>query len=201
MWRLVLTGVLLSGMSVLFAQEQSISEKDTASPKVLGYTRIGRDTIPVVDLDEIEIFPQKHFRTRRQYRRYSRYVRNVKKVYPYAKYLGALMDEMEQHLDSLNTDQERKKYIKAVEKDLKSRYEDDIWNMTISQGKILLKLIDRETGRNSFAILDEMKGDFTASFWQAIARIFGTNLKTEFDPEGEDRVLNQIVIMIENGRI
>ncbi len=73
--------------------------------------------------------------------------------------------------------------------------------MTFSQGKILIKLIDRETGMTSYEIIDRMKGAFNAGFWQAVARLFGSNLKTKFDPEGEDRILNQVVLMIEYGMI
>ncbi|NOY36492.1 MAG: DUF4294 domain-containing protein [Chlorobi bacterium] len=194
--------LFLATVAAVYAQEVNPKSRvDTSKTAVLRVTRIGNDTLPLYDIHEIEIYPRPHFKNRRQYRRYSRYVRNVKKVYPFAKYLGNLMDVMEQHLDSLQTDQERRRYINGVEKDLKNKFEDDILNMTYSQGKILLKLINRETGKSSYAILDEMKGDFAASFWQTIARIFGTNLKMQFDPEGDDRILNQIVLMIESGRI
>lgn len=186
---------------VMLAQTPEIRGKDTARAEVLRMTQVGKDTLPVFDINAVKIYPKPVFKNKRQYRRYSRYVLNVKKVYPYAKYLGNLLPEMEQHLDSISTEQEKRKYVRSVEKDLKDRFEDDIWNMTISQGRILLKLIGRETGKNSYEILDELKGNFSASFWQTIARIFGSDLKTEYDPLGEDRLLNQIVIMIESGRI
>ena len=186
---------------VVLAQSPEIQGKDTARAEVLRMMKVGNDTLPVFDINAVNIYPKPVFKNKRHYRRYSRYVLNVKKVYPYAKYLGNLLPEMEQHLDSISSEQEKRKYVRSVEKDLKDRFEDDIWNMTISQGKILLKLIGRETGKSSYEILDEMKGNFSASFWQTIARIFGSDLKTEYDPQGEDRLLNQIVIMIESGRI
>lgn len=186
--------------AVAAAQEKTVV--DTAkAPFVLETMRVGDDTVPVVDLEEVRVIPRPRFRTRREYRRYSRYVRNVKKVYPYAKFTARLLNEMEQHLDSLHTEREKKAYIRQVEKELKAKYSDVIWNMTFSQGKILIKLIDRETGMTSYEIIDRMKGAFNAGFWQAVARLFGSNLKMKFDPEGEDRVLNQIVLMIEYGMI
>ncbi len=186
--------------AVAAAQEKTVV--DTAkAPVVLETMRVGDDTVPVVDLEEVRVIPRPRFRTRREYRRYSRYVRNVKKVYPYAKFTARLLNEMEQHLDSLHTEREKKAYIRQVEKELKAKYSDVIWNMTFSQGKILIKLIDRETGMTSYEIIDRMKGAFNAGFWQAVARLFGSNLKMKFDPEGEDRVLNQIVLMIEYGMI
>ncbi len=188
--------------SILAGYGQQVVQKDTArAPVILSTTSIGNDTLPLVELKEVRVIPMPKFKNRRQYRRYSRYVRNVKKVYPYAKYAARLLNEMEEHLDSLPNEREKKAYVKQVEKSLKARYEDDIWNMTFSQGKILIKLIDRETGMTSYEIIDRMRGAFNAGFWQAVARLFGANLKTKFDPTGEDRILNQVVLMIEYGMI
>lgn len=182
------------------AQERP--RKDTVqAPPLLHSMEVNGDTLPVVELEEVRVMPLPQFHSRREYRRYSRYVRNVKKVYPYAKFTAELLNEMEHHLDSLSTEKEKKKYIKQVEKSLRAKYSDVIWNMTFSQGKILIKLIDRETGMTSYEIIDRMKGAFNAGFWQAVARLFGSDLKTKFDPQGKDRVLNQVVLMIEYGMI
>ena len=198
----VLFMIAVGSMVWLGVQAQNTSVRDTmTAPEILHSLQIDGDTLPVVNLKEVRVIPRPHFKTRREYRRYSRYVRNVKKVYPYAKFTAALLNEMEEHLDSLTTEREKKAYIKKVEKSLKAKYSDVIWNMTFSQGKILIKLIDRETGMTSYEIIDRMKGAFNAGFWQAVARLFGSNLKTRFDPDGQDRVLNQIVMMIEYGMI
>jgi len=182
------------------AQEHPAADT-SAVPALLQSLEVDGDTLPVVNLEEVRVIPMPKFKSRREYRRYSRYVRNVKKVYPYAKFTARLLNEMEQHLDSLTTEKEKKAYIKSVEKSLKAKYSDVIWNMTFSQGKILIKLIDRETGMTSYEIINKMKGAFNAGFWQAVARLFGSSLKMKFDPEGEDRVLNQVVLMIEYGMI
>ncbi len=197
-WLLVLTG----WFCMLTLPAQTIDRRDTVHiPSALPTTTIGTDTLPLVEMEEVRVIPLPKFRNRRQARRFGRYVRNVKKVYPYARLTARLLNEMEQHMDSLNTEREKKAYIKQVEKSLKDQYSDVIWNMTFSQGKILIKLIDRETGMTSYEIIDRMKGAFNAGFWQTVARLFGSNLKTKFDPEGEDRILNQVVMMIEYGMI
>jgi len=197
-WLLVITG----WFCLLTVSAQDVDKRDTIRiPTVLSTTTIGSDTLPLVEMEEVRVIPFPKFRTRRQARRFSRYVRNVKKVYPYAKLTARLLNEMEQHMDSLTTEREKKAYVKQVEKSLRDQYSDVIWNMTFSQGKILIKLIDRETGMSSYEIIDKMKGAFNAGFWQAVARLFGSNLKAKFDPEGEDRILNQVVTMIEYGMI
>ena len=102
---------------------------------------------------------------------------------------------------SLKTEREQRQYIKQVEAEIMDKYEDDLKGLNITQGRILLKLIDRETGETSYELLKELKGSFSAVFWQTLARIFGNNLKSEFDPEGEDKLLNEIMILMENGQL
>jgi hypothetical protein len=104
-------------------------------------------------------------------------------------------------METLETAKERREYTKQLEDELLKQYEEELKNLTITQGRILIKLIDRETRKTSYEVVKELRGSFQAAFWQAIARIFGSNLKTEFDPEGEDKVLNEIMIMIENGQL
>lgn len=159
------------------------------------------DTILFSYIDPVHVFPGHKFHSRREWRRYDRLVRNVKKVYPYAKMAGAEYDTVAKHMLTLNTERERRQYINQVEKEILDEYEGDLKKLTITQGRILLKLIDREIGETSYDLLKELKGTFSAFFWQTLARIFGHNLKSEFDPEGEDKLLNEIVILIENGQL
>jgi hypothetical protein len=159
------------------------------------------DTLLMTDIKEVIIFPKHKFSSRRDIRRYERLIRNVKKVYPFAKMAGEKYDIVSDHLLTLKTDKEKKAYIKQVETEIKDDYEEDLKNLTITQGRILLKLIDREIGETSYDILKDFKGTFSAFFWQTLARIFGHNLKSEFDPKGEDKLLNEIVLLIENGQL
>lgn len=157
------------------------------------------DTLFLSSIDEVYIFPQKKFRSRWQLRRYRRLIRNVKKAYPYAKMAKQKYDEITVHFETLNSEKAKKAYIKQVEKEIKDEFEDELKKLTITQGRILIKLIDREIGETSYALLKELRGSFSAFFWQAVARLFGTNLKNEFDPHGKDRLINEIVMMIERG--
>ncbi len=174
--------------------------KDDASYVLYGVI-IDGDTLLLSSIEEVYIFPQRKFSSRRQLRRYRRLIRNVKKAYPYAKLAKIKLDEISENLQRLETEKEKKDYVKQVEKEIKYEFEDELKKLTITQGRILIKLIDRETGDTSYELVKQLRGSFSAFFWQAIARLFGSNLKSEFDAAGEDRLINEIVILIENGQL
>lgn len=174
--------------------------KDDAEYVLYGVIVDG-DTLLLSSIDEVYIFPIRKFSSQRELRRYRRLIRNVKKAYPYAKLAKVKLDEIEANLRLLKTESERKAYVKQFEKNLRYEYEDELKKLTITQGRILIKLIDRETGDTSYELVKELRGSFSAFFWQALARLFGSNLKSEFDALGEDRLMNEIVIMIENGQL
>jgi hypothetical protein len=158
------------------------------------------DTLYIAKLEEAVIEPRK-YATKRDMRQYRRLIYNVKVVYPYAKLAGQKFADINRHLSLLKTNKERKEYIKIVEDQILKEYEQDLKNLTITQGRILIKLIDRETSKTSYEVVKDLRGSFQATFWQAIARLFGSNLKTEFDPTGEDKVLDEIMVMIDNGEL
>lgn len=157
--------------------------------------------VPHSVIQAVQVFPHREFKNKRQARRYGRLVTNLKKVYPYAKLARKKLGEMEKHLMTLEKASEKRKYINQVEEDLKLEFEDDLRQMTFTQGRLLIKLIDRETGETTYKWIKELKGSFSAFLWQAIARIFGSDLKTEFDNFGEDRIIDDILILIEMGMI
>jgi hypothetical protein len=159
------------------------------------------DTVYMATLEEAVIQPRKRMATTRDLRQYRRLIYNVKKVYPYAKIAGQKFGEISAHLQILKTGKEQREYIKQMEDDIIGQYEEELKNLTITQGRILIKLIDRETSKTSYEVVKDLRGSFQAAFWQTIARIFGSNLKTKFDLEGEDKILNEIMIMIENGQL
>jgi len=159
------------------------------------------DTLWVSEINEVYVFPEKVFKNRWQKRKYTRLVHNVKKAYPWAKMAGDKLYEVNIHMQTLETEKERKDYIKVVEEELLGNYTDDLKKLTITQGKILIKLVYRETGNTSYNLVAELRGRFSAFFWQALARLFGNNLKMGYDPYGEDRQIEEIVVLIENGQI
>lgn len=159
------------------------------------------DSIPHVVLAPIRVEPHSKRYYRRQARRYSRLVVMVKKTYPLAKLAAARLKEYNNVYVTLKTKQQRKKYIKQVQQDLMNEYGDQIKHMSISEGRILMKLIDRETGHSSYEIIKEFRGGFTAFFWQTVARLFGNDLKVRYNPYGEDWMIESIVEQINQGTI
>jgi hypothetical protein len=101
----------------------------------------------------------------------------------------------------LKTDRERKAYIKRVEKELFAEFEPHVRKMTISQGKMLIKLINRETGKTGYSIIKELKGSLSAFFWQTIATLFSSSLKMEFDADKDDKLLNELIVLYESGML
>lgn len=179
--------------------------QDTIIIDYEGYPVYGRivdgDTILISNIREATIYPQAVFDSRRDLRKYNRLVYNVKKVYPYALIAGEMFREVESNLILMETEKEQKEYIKQVEQDIKDRFEGELKKLTITQGRILIKLIDRETQHTTYDLVKQLRGSFQAFFWQAIARIFGSNLKSTFDPEGEDILIEEIIVMIDLGMV
>jgi len=159
------------------------------------------DSFPHVYLKEITVFPSFKQMSPRQQRQYSALEMKVKKVYPMAKVAALKVGEYNRIYMNFTKERERKEYIKKVEKDLFGEFEGEIRNMTVSEGRILIKLIDRETGKSSYEIIKEFKGGFNAFFWQTVARLFGHDLKSAYDAENEDKMIEYIVMQIDTGLI
>ena len=131
-----------------------------------------------------------------------RLIRNLKIVYPIAQYANRKLREMETVLATMEGDrQAQERYTKQVEKELKEQYTPIIRRMSFSQGKILIKLIDRETGHTTYDLVRDLRGGFSAFFWQNLGRIFGMNLKSTYDASGEDALLERLIILFEAGLI
>ena len=194
--------ILVALFAVLFLRTIAPSEVMAHKPPVRygrGFYRmedqiVGRDTMP-----HFYIRPVVVYHRMKDLRRYWKLVRAVKRVYPVSQIAKAKMAEMEAHLKELPTKKEQRKYIKGVYNEIKAEYTPILKHMTRTQGKVLLKLIDRETDYTAYEVLREFRGGFIAGFWQTVSRIFGQNLKSEYDKEGRDKMLEQIVIYYEKG--
>ncbi|QZE13560.1 DUF4294 domain-containing protein [Halosquirtibacter laminarini] len=149
-------------------------------------------------LPEVKVIPNQN---KRYWRRYYRLVKKVKKVYPMAKNARKIVLEYESQYDSFHRKRDRKKFAKGLEKQLLKEYEPLIRKMKMSEGRILIRLIDREVQLTSYQIIKEFRGGFSAFFWQSVARIFRQDLKSRYDPYGEDFLLEQIVLAIDRGEI
>jgi hypothetical protein len=131
--------------------------------------------------------------------KYWRLIYNLKIVYPYAKLAGSKFAEMNQHFLTLKSNHEKAEYTKQVEKELRKQFEGQLVNLTISQGRLLIKLVYRETGRTSYDLVKELRGNFSAVFWQTMARLFGSNLKTTYDSTGVDKPIEDIIKAMDAG--
>ena len=161
----------------------------------------GEDTIPMVNLPAIDIIAEFNPINAANQRKYLKLRRDVLRAYPYAKLAASHLKFINDSIMNIPSENARKKFIKETEKDLKAKFEKDLKNLTFTQGRILIKLIDRETGNTSYALVKDLRGSFQAVFWQGVARIFGSNLKSNYDSEGEDVLIEAIVQAIERGDI
>jgi hypothetical protein len=198
---IVIISVFILALPSLSAQELIDDSTSVTEFNILRQILQGGDTLLHTTIREVSVFPEPQFDRRRDMRRYERLVYNLKIVHPYAVLAAGMLDEMNNAFVELKTERERNQFIKQVERELMDEFEDELKSLTITQGRLLIKLIDRETGNTSYELLRELRGSFSAFFWQAVARLFGSNLKTTFDAEGEDKLIDQIIVMIENGQI
>jgi len=162
---------------------------------------IGKDTLLYVYLRQIIVMPPREFTSKKEHRQYNRLVQYVKKVYPYSQIIKLKFQEINQNVNTFKTKKEQREYIDKVGKELKVEFEGQLRKLTFTQGLILIKLVDRETGETSYEIIKELKGSLTAFFWQSVARLFSSNLKAEYDAEGDDKMIEEIVIRLENGQL
>ncbi len=191
---LVLT-FLACGWCVVDATAQVVTGQTTRAVVYQG------DTIPYIELPTVHYHAPRIFNNRREEQSYNRLVHNVKRVYPYARLAGIKFQEYSELLEELETDAQRRRAAREIEQEIKDEFEGELRRLTISQGHILIKLIDRETKHTSYDVLRDFRGAFTAVFWQSFGRLFGYNLKTEYDPYGDDKLIEEIVQLIELGAI
>ena len=159
------------------------------------------DTIPCVQLPTVYIFKPLKFKNDKERMEYYRLVRNVKKVYPIAREINRTILETYEYLQTLPNEKARQKHIKRVEKGLKDQYTPRMKKLSFAQGKLLIKLVDRQSNQTSFELVKAFMGPFKAGFYQTFAALFGASLKKEYDPNGEDKLTERVVILVENGQL
>ena len=161
------------------------------------------DTLLIVYLPEVDIDLMQRYLQIIDTRQGRRLANNVRKVYPYAKLAGAKMQEYDSVLASVSDKNERNRLMKQAEKEITDQYTEELKDLTITQGLILIRLIDRETGNTSYQVVQELRGKVRAFFYQGFARLWGYNLKTEYDPHNnpEDDEIETIMTLLERGVI
>ena len=159
------------------------------------------DTIASLRMPTLYVFKPLIFKNKKQQQQYNRLVRNVKKTLPIAKEVNRAIIETYEFLQTLPDDKTKQKHLQAVEKSVKEQYTPRMKKLTLSQGKLLIKLINRETDSSSYELVKAFLGPFKAGFYQAFAAIFGASLKKEYHPDEEDAMVEQIVLLVESGQI
>lgn len=188
---------------VLFVFHTEVSAqqaKGQALPE--GYVKAyvdGKDTIPIIHLREAIIYPPMKFKNKREEENYYKLIRDVKKTLPYAKMVYDTLIETYKYMETLPDDKARQAHLKRMEKEMFQQYKPELKKLTLSQGKLLIKLIDRECNQSSYNLLKAYLGSFRAGFWNFFAGIFGASLKSEYDPKGKDATIERVVILVERG--
>ena len=161
------------------------------------------DSVRMTVIRDVYVYPPMKFKNKKQEEFYWRTVRDVRKTLPYAKLAFATLCETYEYIQTIPDKKEREKHLKQLEKDIFEQYKPAVKNMTKGQGKILLKLINRETDQSSYSIVKAFLGTFRAGFWQTFGRFFGMNMKAGFKPENneEDAIIDRIANLIEQGAL
>lgn len=198
-------GVLLNTkmkyfLAMLFILHSANSVGQTRAGTKLPYIIEGIDTIPVVNLPDVNIVDYGADYEKRL-KEFYRLRFNVIKVYPYARLAGIKIKQLNDSLALIKSDREKRKYKKKFEEQLRDDFGKTIERLSVNQGKIFIKLLDRQTGSTGYEIIKDVKGSWSAFVLQTGARVFGHNLKDDYDPNGDDKQIESIVQQIEAGLI
>lgn len=187
----------------------SATPDDTPKLKVKAYEGFRRivdeygDTCRLTFIREIVVYPPLKFKNKKEEKFYWRTVRDVRKTLPYAKLCYSTLCETYEYIGTIPDPKKRERHLKRLESEIFERYKPVVKTMTKSQGKVLLKLINRETDQSSYSIVKAFLGSFRAGFWQTFGRFFGMNMKAGFHPEKnrEDAIIERVATLIEQGAL
>ena len=205
MRKALLTGCLLVS-AVAMAQKTRPEQVDMDSPTFVPTVKVGKvfeggDSIQYMEMNNVYVFPPVVFENKKQEGAYMRLVKNVKIVLPIAKEAKMIMMETAEYLETLPDAKAREEHLERVEKSIMKEYKPRMKKLTYSQGKLLIKLIYRESHSSGYELIQAFLGPMRAGFYQAFAWAFGASLKKEYDPEGIDRLTERVVLMVEAGQL
>ena len=195
--------MLLMYAITMMAQEEDVTD---AGPTFVPTVKVSKvmvdgDSIPYMEMSNVYVYPQITFSSKRQQTSYMRLVKNVKATLPIAKQARQMLIETAEYLETLPTKEAKDEHIKRVEKNILKEYKPKMKKLTYSQGKLLIKLVNRECKSTSYEAIQAFMGPLRAGFWQAFAWAFGASLKKEYNPDGTDRLTERIVLMVESGQL
>ena len=158
------------------------------------------DTISHIMLPAIYVFPTLNFTSKKQEQFYWKTVRDVKRTLPFAKAIKATLYELNEEMKNMS-EKERKAHMKSKENNLVKKYEPELKKLTLNQGKLLIRLVDRECDKTSYELIKEYRGGVRAFFWQGFARIFGADLKGTYEKDDKDKIVERVIILVESGQL
>ncbi len=159
------------------------------------------DTFYLARMQDVWVYPQMTFKNKQQERFYWKTIRDVKRTLPLAKELAKEMQVADQQLAQLPDEKARRKWWRQYEKYLFQKYENNFRRMTASQGQMLMKLMDRESDRTSYEIIQHYRGKASANFWQFVAKLFKNDLKEGYDAADKDRIVERVINLVEAGQL
>lgn len=193
--------VVLTLFALLPSVSAKAQDKSPSGGVLLPMCVYNGDTIPYINLPTVYIFKPLKFRNDRERTEYYRLVRNVKRVYPISREINRTIIETYEYLQTLPNEKARQRHIKRVEKGLKDQYTPQMKKLSFAQGKLLIKLVDRQSSQTSYELVKAFMGPFKAGFYQTFAALFGASLKKEYDPTGDDKLTERVVLLVESGQI
>ena len=200
MKRHVVTLVLLS--AVIAASAQVETGEPTFVPTVkVSKTLVDGDSIQYMEMSNVYVYPEPTFKSKRQQQAYLRLVKNVKKTLPLAKQVRQMLIETAEYLETLPTKKEKEEHMKRVEAAIVKEYKPQMKKLTFSQGKLLIKLVDRECNSTAYEAMQAFIGPVRSGMWQAFAWMFGASLKKGYDADGVDKLTERVVLMVEAGQL
>ena len=192
----------MCGLSATAQEKTDDAGSPTFVPTVkVGKVLVGGDSLQYMEFSNVYVYPQLTFSSKRQQQSYMRLVKNVKIALPLAKEVRQILIETAEYLETLPNDKAKEAHIKRVEQSILKEYKPKMKKLTYSQGKLLIKLINRECNSTSYEAIQAFMGPLRAGFWQAFAWAFGASLKKEYDPEGTDRLTERVVLLVEAGQL
>ncbi len=196
----ILSFALLFTVAYLGAQEISAGDVSKYPKDMVTYSLDSNgDTMAYIMNYTCVISAEKPFKNAKEKAKWDKLKRDVKKAYPYAVTAKMKLAEMDAQLALIKGEKARKDFNEKCEKELTDQFSQDMKSLTGTQGKILFKLMDRETGSTTYQIIRERRGPFSAFMWQSVAVVFGNNLKSDYDPYGDDAKIEEVVVLIEMG--
>lgn len=205
LYRIIFIPIILMFACAIGAMAQGTTV-DAGDPTFVPTVKVGKvicdgDSIQYMEMSNVYVYPQLTFSSKRQQASYMRLVTNVKKTLPLAKEVRQILIETAEYLETLPDKKAKDEHMKRVEESVFREYKPRMKKLTYSQGKLLIKLINRECNSTSYEAIQAFMGPIRAGFWQAFAWAFGASLKKEYDPEGTDRLTERVVLMVESGQL